>query len=278
MAEAAIVEGGAGAGEGGAANDWHAGFDDDTKGWLGGMGIDKLPANEALAKVIPMYRGAEQKLGVPADQLLRMPKDDNDADGFKAVMAKLGAPETPDGYGLKVDDGQPDEFLKTATGWFHELGIPKRQAAGLAGKWNEYVASQQTAAAEAQKARNDADYDALQKEWGDADFDAKIELGNRVIRAAGLSDDEAKQINAAIGLKRAAHLFAYLGGAMGEDRFKGGEYGGGNRFQMSPTQLRARIGEIQADPAYMNGDSPKHAALVAEAMELRKLLHPEEKQ
>ena len=277
MAVAAIVEGGAGTGEGGAANDWHAGFDDDTKGWLDTKGYSKLDSAAAIPELVKLGRSAEQKLGIPADQLLRMPKDDNDADGFKAVMAKLGAPETPDGYGLKVDDGQPDEFLKTATGWFHELGIPKRQAAGLAGKWNEYVASQQTAAAEAQKARNDADYDALQKEWGDADFDAKIELGNRVIRAAGLSDDEAKQINAAIGLKRAAHLFAYLGGAMGEDRFKGGEDGGGNRFQMSPTQLRARIGEIQADPAYMNGDSPKHAALVAEAMELRKLLHPEEK-
>lgn len=261
-------------GDAGAAPEWSNGFDDDTKGWLGGMGVDKLTEKDALAKVIPMYRNAEKKLGMPADRLVPLPKDDNDADGFKAIMAKLGAPETPDGYEIKAPEGQPDGFLKTATGWFHELGVPKRQAAGLAEKWNEYVTVQQAAAVEAQKKRDDTDYEALQQEWGEKDYDAKIELGNRVIRAAGLSEDEARAMKNAIGLKRAATLFAYLGGAMGEHAFKGGEEGG-NRFQMSASQLRARIAEIESDPAYRDDASPKRGVLVQEAYELRKLLYPE---
>lgn len=255
------------------ADSWTSGFDEETRGWLGGMGVDKLPEKDALAKVIPMYRNAEKRLGVPADRLLTLPKDENDAEGFRAAMSKLGLPESPDGYELNAPEGDEGKFLKTAVVWMHELGIPKSQAHGLAGKWNEYVQAQTTAAAEAQAARNTEDYANLEKEWGDQ-YDAKIELGNRVIRAAGLSEDEAKKLTGAIGLKRAATLFAYLGGAMGEHNFKGGE-GGGNRFQMSPAELRSKIGSIEADPAYRDADSPKHAALVAEAFELRKLLHPE---
>lgn len=278
MAEPALNND-AGNGEGsasGASNDqtWAAGFDEETRGWLGGMGVDKLPPDQALAKVIPMYRGAEKKLGVPADRLFTLPKDENDADGFRAAMVKLGLPETPDGYELKAPDGDSGNFLKAATGWMHELGIPKSQAHGLAAKWNDYVQAQTAAAAEAQKARNAEDYAALEKEWGEQ-YDAKIELGNRVIRSAGLSEDEARQITGAIGLKRAATLFAYLGGAMGEHNFKGGEHGG-NRFQMSPAELRSKIGSIEADPAYQDPASPKHAALVQEAFELRKLLYPDQ--
>jgi len=279
MAEAALNNAGDAGNPGGApgaGNDqtWATGFDEDTRGWLGGMGVDKLPPDQALAKVIPMYRGAEKKLGVPADRLFTLPKDENDAEGFRAAMTKLGLPENPDGYELKAPEGDPGTFLKTATGWMHELGIPKSQAHGLAAKWNEYVQGQTAAAVEAQKVRNVEDYATLEKEWGDQ-YDAKIELGNRVIRAAGLSEDEAKQITNAIGLKRAATLFAYLGGAMGEHNFKGGEHGG-NRFQMSPAELRAKIGSIEADPAYHDAASPKHASLVQEAFELRKLLYPEQ--
>lgn len=245
---------------GGAANDWHAGFDDDTKGWLAGMGVDKLPERDALAKVIPMYRNAEKKLGVPADQLLQLPKD-GDAEGFKAVMAKLGAPETPDGYGLKVPEGQPDGFLKTAVGWFHELGIPKRQAEGLAGKWNEYLTTQQAAREQQLNDRAEQDIKALKTEYGE-DYDKNVELARRVRRAAGISDQEAQQIEDTIGLGRAMKVFAELGKAMGEHRFAGSEQGG-QTFGLSPESARARITDLKKDSAwmaaYLSGDADKKA-------------------
>ena len=241
--------------------EWSTGFDDDTKGWLTGMGVDKLPERDALAKVIPMYRSAEQKLGVPADQLLRLPKDDNDAEGFKAIMSKLGAPETPDGYGIKVQDGQSDEFLKTATGWFHELGVPKRQAEGLAGKWNEYITSQQIAREEQLNTKAEKEIHALKTEYGQ-DFDKNVELARRVRRASGLTDQEAQQIEDTIGVGRAMKMFAELGRSMGEHRFVGGE-GSGQTFGMSPEGARARITDLKKDGAWMSaylaGDADKKA-------------------
>lgn len=272
MADAALNNEG-GAGDGGAANDWHTGFDDDTKGWLGEVGIDKLPANEALAKVIPMYRGAEKKLGIPSDQLLRMPKDENDTEGFRGVMAKLGLPETPDGYELKVPEGQPDEFLKTATGWFHELGIPKRQAAGLAGKWNEYVSSQQQLAEDRFNAQADKDIQALKDDMGDA-YDKNVELARRVRRASGITDEEAIAIERAVGVGRAMKVFAELGKSMGEHRFAGGEDGG--TFGLSIEGARARITALKADKdwqaKYLAGDADK----VAEWKRLHMTAYPEE--
>lgn len=268
MAEAAIVNedgiaAGAGAGTGGATADqtWATGFDEETRGWLGGMGVDKLPPDQALAKVIPMYRGAEKKLGVPADRLIAMPKDDNDADGFRAAMLKLGLPETPDGYELNAPEGDPGTFIKEATGWMHELGIPKRQAHGLAEKWNGYVQAQQTAREAELNAKATKDIEGLKTELGEQ-YDASVELARRVRRASGLSDQEAQQIEDTIGVGRAMKMFAELGRSMGEHRFKGGE-GGGATFGMSPEAAKARIIDLRKDKNWTDemfaGDANKKA-------------------
>lgn len=252
---------------------WATSYDGDVKTWLDGMGVAKLPEKDALAKIIPMYRNAEQKLGVPPDQLLRMPKDDNDVEGFRGVMAKLGLPETPEGYELTVPEGHPDAFLKQATGWFHELGIPKRQAAGLAGKWNEYVSAQQTAQAEQIEVRDGKDIDAMMAEMGD-EYDKNVEFSRRVRRAAGLTDDEALAVARSIGLKRTTMMFAELGKAMGEHRFHGSETGS-STFGMSIEGARARITELRKDQAFVAALTAGDADKKAEWTRLHKIAHPD---
>jgi hypothetical protein len=266
--------------EGGAASavpdqpTWATSYEGDVKTWLDGMGVAKLPEKDALAKIIPMYRNAEQKLGVPADQLLRLPKDDADVEGFRGVMSKLGLPETPDGYGLTVPEGQSDAFLKQATGWFHELGILKRQAAGLAGKWNEYIAGQQTAQAEQVEVRDTKDIEAMMAEMGD-EYDKNIEFSRRVRRAAGLSDDEALSVARAIGLKRATMMFAELGKAMGEHRFHGGDTGS-STFGMSVEGARARITELRKDQEFVTALTAGNADKKAEWTRLHKIAFPDQ--
>jgi hypothetical protein len=257
-----------------AANDgWTSSYEGDVKTWLDGMGVSKLTEKDALGKIIPMYRNAEQKLGVPPDQLLRLPKDENDVDGFRGIMSKLGLPENADGYGLSVPAGQSDAFLKQATGWFHELGIPKRQAAGLAGKWNEYVSSQQAAAEAAYDTRFDTEMNAMKAELGDQ-YDASIELARRVRRAAGVSDEEAISIERAIGPKRTALMFAELGKAMGEHRFHGSDTGSAT-FGMSQEGARARIVELRKDTGFVNALTAGDADKKAEWTRLHKIAFPD---
>jgi hypothetical protein len=275
MAEAGIVnEDGSVAGGAAVDQTWATGFDEETRGWLGGMGVDKLPPDQALAKVIPMYRGAEKKLGVPADRLLALPKDENDADGFRAAMLKLGLPETPDGYGLKAPDGDPGVFLKEATGWMHELGIPKRQAHGLAEKWGGYVQAQQAAREAQLNAQAEKDIEGLKTELGDQ-YDAGVELARRVRRAAGLSDQEAQQIEDTIGVGRTMKMFAELGRSMGEHRFKGGD-GGGTTFGMSPEGARARIVELTKDQGFQSKLFANDLAAKEEWTRLHKTAYPEQ--
>lgn len=251
---------------------WSAGLDEEHRQWVGGMGLDKLPEKDALVKLATGYRAAEKKLGVPADQLLRIPGADAKPEEWRQVWSKLGAPETPDGYELKAPDGQPDTFAKTAAAWFHEHGVPKAAAAGIAAKWNAYTA-EAAAAQEAQlAAKADAEVAALRAEWG-AEADRNIELARRVRRAAGLSTEEAIAMERSLGVSRAAKVFAELGKAMGEHRFADG--GGTASFGMSPEGARARIADLRKDQqwmsAYLAGDADKKA----EWTRLFKVAYPE---
>ncbi len=235
---------------------WAATLPDDMKQWVGGMGLDKLPADQALSKVLPMYRGAEQKLGVPADQVLRLPGKDAKPEDWRAVWQRLGAPEKPEEYGIETPQGGDPEFLKTAVGWFHELNLPKPMASALAGKWNEYAAAAQAKAEGAWNERFDKEVSELKGEWK-ADYDKNLDLSNRVLRVAGFTPEQQMAIEQALGPKAFRQAFAKFGSMVGEHRFHGDASARG--FQMSPEAAKARLADLQKDEAwkakYLAGDA-----------------------
>ena len=251
---------------------WADSFDSDTKGWVAGMGLDKLPPDQALAKVLPMYRGAEQKLGVPADQVLKIPGKDAKPEDWRPVWQKLGAPEKPEDYGIQAPEGDSGEFLKTATSWFHELGVPKSMAAGLATKWNEYVAQTQTASEGQWNQRFETEVAELKGEWK-GDFDKNKDLANRVMRTGGWSAEQLQAMEQALGPKAFLSGFAKFGSMVGEHRFVGGE--GQKSFSMSAEAARARIADLQKDTAwqtkYLSGD----ADAKADFTRLNQIAYPE---
>jgi hypothetical protein len=253
---------------------WADALDPDLKGWASGMGLDKLPERDALAKVLPMYRGAEQKLGVPADQILRMPKDENDLDGYRAIMAKLGAPEKPEDYGIAAPEGQAGEFLKTATGWFHELGIPKRAASALAEKWNGHMSAMAEAEAGKWDQRFEQEITGLKGEWN-ADYDKNVDLAKRVMRATGFASPELQAIERALGPAAMLKGFVKFASSIGEHRFVEG--GANTNFGMTPESARQRITDLQKDAdwmsKYISGDADKKA----EWTRLHQVAYPEEK-
>jgi len=243
------------------AGQWHASLEPDMQQWVGGMGLDKLPADQALAKVLPMYRGAEQKLGVPADQVLKLPGKDAKPEDWKPIWQRLGAPEKPEDYGL-AEPGKETEFLKTASAWFHELGIPKGMASGLAGKWNEYVQASSVRAEGEWNARFDKEVGELKTAWGQ-DYDKNLDLSNRVLRTAGFTREEQMALEQALGPKAFRERFAKFGAMVGEHRFVGTDGQGQGGFQMSAEGAKARIADLNKDAAwktaFLNGDADKKA-------------------
>jgi hypothetical protein len=234
---------------------WLEGFDADTKSWVSGKGWDKLDASSVLPELVKGYRGAERTLGVPADQILRLPGKDAKPEDWRPVWQKLGAPDKPEGYEIKAPEGDPGEFLKTATGWFHELGIPKPMAQGLAAKWNEFAQTQAEAAGAAWDSRFDKEMGELKTEWGQ-DFDKNRDLARRVEKATGLQVEQLQGVERALGPKAYQQFLARFGAALGEHRFVGGE--GEKTFSMSADAAKARIAELGKDEAFkkklMGGD------------------------
>lgn len=227
-----------------AAGWWDSIKDADLKGWLSSK---KPPDAEAALK---SYWGMERLMGADkAGRTVMLPKDDADADGWKALSAKLGVPESADGYKLPVPEGADDGFSKTAAKWFHEAGVPPRAATKVAEMWNGWVAEQVKAGEVADKAASDKQMGALEQEWGTA-FAEKRELAQRGYRQFaqqfGLDDKAAlERAESALGAANLTKFFAGLGAMNGESNFVGGDRPGG--FGITIEQAQKRLTEIRAD-------------------------------
>lgn len=243
---------------------WADSFDPETKGWLESKNLTKLEAEKALPELAKGWRGAESKLGVPADQLQRLPKDVNDAEGLKAYLGKLGVPETPEGYEIKPEEGMEQDFPTQAAKWFYEMNVPKNIAKGLYGRLRDYATAKLEAAEASFNQQADEDIQALKGEWKGEQFDKNVELARRVRMTMGLTTEETMEVERALGVKRAAQVFSSLGKMLGEHRFVGGDQPQ-TRFSMSPEAARTRIIELQRDQGfqakYLAGDADAKAEM-----------------
>lgn len=247
------------AGNGGTAGatDWTTGFPDEvrgviqTKGWKG-------PAD-----VVGSYQNLEKLLGADkAGRGVVLPKDDAPPEEWGSFYNRLGRPDTPDGYKLPLPEGDTGGFAKTAAQWFHDAGLTPKQAETLAAKWNEFsgTTAQSQQAEFEQKAA--IDMQDLQREWGDK-FNEQVELARRARRESGLSDEDGQAIERALGLKKAAQVFAFLGKQFAEAPIKGGEGAQPGRFGGTPEDAKARIATLKNDKGwtsrYLSGDADARA-------------------
>lgn len=253
----APAAGDTGAPAGGTPQAWDAGFDEGTRGFIQTKGW-KGPAD-----VLGSYQNLEKLLGADkAGRAIVPPKDDAAPEEWAAFYGKLGRPESADGYKLPVPDGDKGDFAKVASSWFHDAGLTAKQAETLAAKWNEHMGGMQQSQEAAFAQQTVVDEQDLRKEWG-AQFEANAELARRARRESGLSDDEGKAIERAIGLGKAAKVFAFLGKQFAEAPMKGGEGASRGTFGTNPADAKARISALRADAdwtaRYLKGDTEARA-------------------
>lgn len=181
---------------GGSAFDFRS-LVDDQGNFLTGFG-EKLPEDlKGLEKfrspkqLLEGYSNLQQLLGKKADAVV-IPAADAPKEQWAPVLRKLGVPDSPDGYGLKVPDSLPDgvkvdpaevgEFSKFA----HEIGLTPQQAASLQAFDIERAGKNVAGSVAAQQAEQEASFkaqaDALNNAWG---------TGNARIQNAALAERAA---------------------------------------------------------------------------------------
>ena len=228
-----------------------------AKGW------DKDDLPTAAGKAIRSHFAAERLIGVPSDQVLRLPKDATDP-AYQAALDRLHGmnPTKPEDYKFEgVDEKVANSARDLAVK--HKLPVAAAQqlAADLAAVQSATGATQAADAA-LTKAANNA---FLKASYG-ADYDLKVFTATRALAAAGLPASVLEHVATLSQdqYKAAIDAFVGLGAKMGEaELLRGGNTPSDPTTGMTGEQAAARLGELQNDGAwvqkYLGGDAAARA-------------------
>jgi hypothetical protein len=214
----------------------------------------------------------EKLLGAEkAGRTVVLPKDDKDADGIKAFRAKIGVPEKVDGY--KVHEKLKDDpMLPAAQAAALKHGIPASAFEGFIADVIGAFTELDTTSTATAKAASEKEVLALRGEWGDK-FDANAEMGRRFLKTLGVTDDQAKSIEEAIGTTSFLKMFHAGGTKLGELPGAGGgaEGGGGG---VTREQAIAKLAEARTQRLENKLTDKQYEEL---ALKYGPIAHPEPK-
>lgn len=106
-------------------------LNEDNSAWLANKGF------KSNDDIVNSYRNLERQLG----NSVTLPGDDAKPEDLAKFRSRLGVPDKPDGYELKLPDGlpeqmpYPDEDVAAFKGWAHEAGLTPKQAQAIHDKF-----------------------------------------------------------------------------------------------------------------------------------------------
>ena len=236
-------------------------------------GLDREPSLrnfDSVDKLAKSYVHAVKKMGVPPEQMVRIPQE---GDSWDDVYSALGRPESPMGYAFEglEDSEQLNDFRQFA----HELGLNQTQAEHLIHKVAENAGTQQTMQNEALEKAEMEGFKALQKDWG-GDFDKSMDYARRAFNR--YASPEALELMENTGLgnhPEILKLFSQIGEQLSEEQLLPGNASG---FGQSPGDAQATMRERMNDPefrnALINAHHPNHKEAVAEKSRLYGRIYP----
>lgn len=276
--------GGAGAGAGGAAGGGAAGSGE-GKSWLDGL-PEELRDNPTLKRYATAEDSARAlisaagRLGAPPEELIRLPKPDDQA-GMEKLWNSVGRPDKVDGYGdIKLPEGSPmdKEALQGFLASMHKAGPFTKSQAEAAAKWyGDFGAAQVKAATDSFAAAQAEGKRALQGEWGaaypqkvDAAASAALRFGGadlqKFVNESGMGDDP-----------RFLKAWAAVADALGEaaaaphERGRDGGRGGALSPEEASAELAKMVGDEKINTALMDPNHAQHEHFVQRRLELIRL-------
>lgn len=232
--------------------------DEANRGWVKAKGV-KDPAD-----LVKSYRELEKFVGVPKEQLLKLPENLESPEA-EAIFQRLGKPAKPEEYKI---EGELKDFAEH----FHKANLSTKQAEALVKAYTERAANQAKAATEAANTALANEVEALKKSWGNA-HDQKMQMASHAAAKFGLGAEGLSAIQKAMGYTKGAEFLASLGEKMGEASFV---QGNGGTAKLDTDTAKAKIAEKMADSAFMKRYASGDKAAIKEIMRLGEDAYPGE--
>ena len=232
--------------------------------------IEKFTEIDALAK---SYINATKMIG--QDKIV-IPNKNSTEEVWEEAYTKLGRPETPDQYNLKVQSDvvkMDDNAIKSFAEQSHKLGLNSKQAEGILNFYKdnmEGIAQQSKIDTETAQAQSEQ---VLRQEWG-RDFDAKVKQAGAIAKAN--INPEVLDMTLSNGTRLGDHPeiikgFAKIASMMSEDKMVSTESENVN----SNADIESEISSITNDinGPYWNKSHPDHDKVVQQVYTLREMLN-----
>lgn len=257
---------GEGTGGGGAAP-WYQGIqglESDVIGHIQNRGWHTMTPAQAAAEAAKAHREAERFLGVPKEQLVRLPKDAADEAGWNEVYSRLGQPKDAKEYdfsGVKftdeavLDTGDQDWLRQVAT----DLHLSKDAATKLAGHLVKHLEAGETTVAAESTAKLAEQRAELDRNWG-ANKEQNMFLAKQGAQKLGFDPDAIGALEQTFGYAKVMEAMRRVGQAGMEGKFVENQgAGAGGSGVTTRDQAVARKGELMRDASwqerYLAGDA-----------------------
>ena len=250
---------------------WYEALPDDLKG-------EKTILRHAnLEDAVRALVGAEKRLGVPADQLVRLPSKPEE---MGDLYRKLGAPETPDGYKIALPENASDEDRAAAKSFaehMHKAGPFPRAVVEAALAWNNQMAEASAKALEdAQTAAKEAGEAFLKDKLGAA-YDPDMKAVGQLLNELG-GKELAEEFNARKSGSNPRLMLAFhkVIERLGEpSTLDGNRDGTDTPGKLTRGQAKAALETLENDPlkgkALRDSSHPMHKSVLAERTRLARM-------
>jgi len=231
---------------------WHTTLDNEIKTYALKKGYDLSDPFKAFAAAAKGHIEAEKYIGVPPQQLLKLPADVNDEAGWKAVYQRFGAPVDEKGYDfsqVKFSDGSDldanfSEFMRKKA---FELHLPTTSASALSQAFVGFMEESDKREAELHTTKLGEEKAQLQKDWGN-NYEYNRQTAVQGANKLKVTAEDVAALEKVVGYSRVMEIFRKVGAGTTEDAYIAGKQGG--EFMTTQQTAQTRLNELVANPQW----------------------------
>lgn len=228
--------------------------DAELLGHLSNKGWDKKTAAEAALDAAKSHRDAERLIGVPANEIVRLPKVGDTAAWDGVYQRVNGAPKAATEYNfstVKMTDGTEldAKFVDHLRATAFKNHMSPQAAIDFAKDVVANTEATEKANAIASQADIAREKDALFNNWG-KNRDSFMVVAQRTAEVFGLTAESITALEGQVGYKAVMEGLLKIGQKIGEDKFITNQPGSGGKGALTKQGALARRKELMSDEAW----------------------------